>query len=85
MKRFNWGIFLCLRYSQVFKGKYSREIYLTRDVMLKFVLMLLVNPLMVFSGLYIYSHLNKAKHIESNKDEIKRHQVTSLMHFYVIY
>ena len=41
--------------------------------MLKSALMLLVNPLMVFS--------DKAKYIESNKDAIKRCLVTSLTHF----
>ena len=53
-------IFLCLRYSQVYKGEYSREIYIfvlhIKDVMLISALILLVNPLMVFSGLYVYSY-----------------------------
>ena len=51
------NIFLCLPYSQVYKGEYSGEIYFTHeDVMLKSVLMLLGNPLMAFSGLYVYSY-----------------------------
>ena len=53
--------------------------------MLNSVLMLLVNPLMVFSGLYVYSYFKQAKYIESNKDAIKKCPVTSLTHFYVIY
>ena len=54
----NWdNIVLCILYSQVYKGEYSREIYFKHeDVMLKSALMLLVNPLMVFSGLYVYSY-----------------------------
>ena len=51
------NIFLSLRYGQVNKGENSREIYFTHeDVMMKSALMLLVNPLMVFSGLSIYSY-----------------------------
>ena len=64
-------------------------------MILKSALMLLVNPLMVFSGLYVYSYfknkakyitatLNKARDIERNKDAIKRCPVTFLTHFYVI-
>ena len=47
-------ILLCHRYSLVYKGEYSREICFTHEnVMMKSVLMVLVNPLMVFSGLYV--------------------------------
>ena len=56
------NIFLCLRPSQVNKGEYSREIYFTHgDVMLKSALMLLVNPLVVFSGLYVYSYFKESR------------------------
>ena len=49
--------------------------------MMKYALMLLVNPLVVFSGQYVYSYFKLSKIIESNKDEIKRCPVTFLMHF----
>ena len=58
IKRCNWdNIFLCLRYSHVYKGEYSSEIFLAHvDVMLKSALMQYVNPLMIFLGLYDYSY-----------------------------
>ena len=71
IKSCDWdSIFLCLHYSQAHKGEHSIEIYFRhKDVMLKSVLMLLVNPL-IFEECMFTVTLNKAKYIEGNKDAI---------------